>query len=100
MTYFGAFVFGAGLVVTSNAPTGTGSVQPYGTHAYGTGSFGAGQVVTSQTPVGPSGGGQNRGRGRTIVNRLDGTGATEAYIEGSIMAFLATVTEPKTIIIE
>jgi hypothetical protein len=48
-TYYGALVFGAGLVVTSPAPESNG----YGTCPYGAHVYGAGCIVTSFVPVGP-----------------------------------------------
>lgn len=54
-TYFGALVFGAGLVVSSMtpAPPSTGG-NGYGTAQFGQHVFGAGVVVTSETPVPPA----------------------------------------------
>lgn len=55
-TYFGALVFGAGLVVTSMTPVPppTTGGNGYGTAQFGQHVFGAGAVVTSETPVPPT----------------------------------------------
>jgi len=60
-SYFGALVFGAGLVVTSQIPVPptTAGGNGFGTTYFGSGVFGAGKVVTSQTPVPPAATGGN-----------------------------------------
>lgn len=53
--YYGALVFGAGLVVASLTPVPpAGASNGYGTAVYGAHVYGAGAVVTSQVPIPPT----------------------------------------------
>jgi hypothetical protein len=67
-TYYGALVFGAGLVVAAFTPVPPAATDSngYGTSGAGGHVYGAGVVVTSQVPVPPVGSTKSNGYGTCV----------------------------------